>query len=80
MSGGPFFVKMPRALVSLESEKLKAVKAKSPVGLCLMLAMPAHSSKLRSKKVALFGGGNGGFGPEATPPPPLCRRSSRKFS
>jgi hypothetical protein len=57
-------------LVSFVSEKLKALKANRPVGLCLMEADPAQSWTSRLKFLKLFGAGKGGFGPLASPPPP----------
>src|SRR5215813_8999376 len=55
-------LKMPRTFESFESETLTTPTTNNPVGLCLMAAEPAHSSKSRLNPAA--------------PPAPLPKRSS----
>jgi hypothetical protein len=85
ISGARLPLKKPMALVSLVSDVLKTPRAKSPLGLCLRAREPAHSSKLRAKKVVLVlvvvpSGCGMNTLPLAKPPPPACKRSSRSFS
>ena len=54
--------------------------AKRPLGACFSASEPAHSLNSRWKNVVLDVDGGMMIGPVAAPPPPACKRSSRKFS